>query len=272
MQKFEERECVVFENEGQKIFGMLHRPLGYPCSPAVVMCHGFAGQKMGKYRIYVLIAQRLAAMGIASLRIDFRGSGESEGDFADMTIESEVSDVLKSLKYLRNNACIDSSRIGVLGNSFGGAIAVLAAGLDGHVQSLVLLAALFNSQQWQKQWELLNQCRDDLTAQKEVARILDGNIPGPAFYRSFFKLNLEPSLVLLQSVPLLHIHSEKDERIGIDQAEQYKRCRENASADTQYLRLQNSDHDFSVTEERLKIVEAVAQWFAKTLLEPVQDL
>ena len=265
MQKIEERECVVLENDGQKIFGMLHRPAGKQQSPAVVMCHGFAGQKIGKYRIYVLIAQRLAELGIASLRFDFRGSGESEGDFADMTIESEVSDVEKCLEFLRNHSQIDSSRIGILGNSFGGAIAVLAAGLDRRIQSIALLAALFNSQQWQKQWEALNQNKEDLVKQKELSRILDGNVPGPAFYRSFFNLDLAPSLASLQSVPMLHIHSEKDERVGIEQAQAYKRCRENA-ANTQYMWLQKSDHDFSVTEERLQIVEAVAQWFANTLV------
>ncbi len=264
MQKIEERECVVLENDGQKIFGMLHRPYGRQVSPAVVMCHGFAGQKIGKYRIYVLIAQRLAEMGIASLRFDFRGSGESEGNFADMTIESEVSDVQKCLEFVRNHPNIDSSRIGLLGNSFGGAIATLAAGSDGHIQSLALLAALFDSRQWQKQWEALNQNKNDLVMQKELSRILDGNVPGPAFYQSFFKLNLKPSLALLDSVPLLHIYSEKDERIGIEQAECYKKCRENA-ANTQYLWLQKSDHDFSVTEERLKVVDAVAEWFANTL-------
>lgn len=265
MHKFEERDCVVVENEGQKIFGMLHRPIGQQKSPAVLMCHGFAGQKMGKYRIYVLIAERLSKLGIASLRIDFRGSGESEGSFSDMTIDSEVSDVIKSLEFLRNHPYIDSSRIGLLGNSFGGAVAVLAASKDNNIQTLALLAALFSSQQWQKQWESLRTFNNDLVAQKEVARMLDGNIPGQAFYKGFFSLNLEPALAKLQEVPMLHIHSEKDERISIEQAEQYKRCRQNASANTHYVRLQNSDHDFSLADERNIIVDEVAKWFSKTL-------
>lgn len=265
MQKFEERESVVFENEGQKIFGMLHRPLGQKKCPAVLMCHGFAGQKTGKYRIYVLISQRLAALGIASLRIDFRGSGESEGDFSEMTVEGEVNDALKGLQFLRSHPNIDAERIGLLGNSFGGAVAVLAASKDGNIKSMALLAALFNSNQWQKQWEALRAHAGDAGTQKELARILDGNVPGAAFYRSFFALNLEPSVSALDGVPLLHIHSDNDERVGIDQAEHYKRCRAGAKANTHYIRLKKSDHDFSIVEERLMIVEEVAQWFVKTL-------
>lgn len=265
MKIIEEREHVVLMNEGQKIFGMFHRPLENPKAPAVLICHGFAGQKMGKYRIYVLIAQQLVAKGIATLRIDFRGSGESEGDFSDMTITGEVNDALKGLEFLRNNPHIDSNRIGLLGNSFGGAIAVLAASKDQKVKSMALLAALFNSQQWQKHWELLGSNKADVAIQKEIARILDGHIPGPAFYREFFKLDLEPALKTLHAVPFLHIHSLNDERVGIEQAQEYARCRADSPCETRYIKLHKSDHDFSFVDERSMIVEEVAQWFAKTL-------
>ena len=47
MHRFEDRQSVVIENDGQKIFGMLHRPLPIRKTPAVLMCHGFAGNKAG---------------------------------------------------------------------------------------------------------------------------------------------------------------------------------------------------------------------------------
>lgn len=265
MEKFEVREHVTIENQGQKIFGVLHRPLHAKKSPAVLICHGFAGNKLGKYRIYVLLAERLAKEGIASLRIDFRGSGESEGNFNEMTVESEISDALKGLEFLRARSDIDANRIGVLGNSFGGAIAVMTAHADGNIKSLVLLAALFHSLPWKQQWEKLHATHADDSSRKELARILDGNVPGPAFYPGFFQLNVKLALESLDSVPLLHIHSERDDRVDLEQAQQYKHCRQNAKSMTRWINLTKCDHDFSNMEERLMVVEEAAKWFAKTL-------
>lgn len=265
MKRFEEREHVIIENEGQKIFGIMHRPLHAPHAPAVLMCHGFAGNKIGRYRIYVQLAQQLARVGIATLRFDFRGSGESEGEFSEMTIDTEVSDALKGLEWLRKQPHIDAKRIGMLGNSFGGAIAVLAAERDGRIMSLALLAALFNSVQWRRKWEAFLSNTADESAQKEMARLLDGNAPGAGFYKSFMTLNVEPCLHSLKNVPLLHIHSESDTRVGLDQADHYKRCREAASAETKWIRLQKSDHDFSSSDERILLVDQVVDWFTKTL-------
>jgi dipeptidyl aminopeptidase/acylaminoacyl peptidase len=266
MQKFEERECITLENQGQKIFGMLHLPLqSAPRAPAVLMCHGFAGNKLGRYRIYVLLAQALAQVGIATLRIDFRGSGESEGDFSDMTIEGEVSDTLKGLEFLRNHSKIEASRIGLLGNSFGGAIAVISAYQDAHIRSLALLAPLFYSLPWRQHWEKVMAGSGDLQSEKEIARILDGNTLGPAFYKSFLQLTLEKELAALQHVPLLHVHSDKDERVGLDQAEQYRRCRENAVAQTKWIRLEKSDHDFCLKGERKQVIDETVAWFHQTL-------
>ncbi len=266
MQKFEKRECVALENEGQQIFGMLHRPLHVNGkTPAVLICHGFAGNKLGRYRLYVSLGERLAKAGIAALRIDYRGSGESEGDFTDMTVDGEVSDTLKALNYLREDSQIDAERIGLLGNSFGGAIAILAAHKDRHIKSLALLAALFHSQPWQRQWEKMLAGAVDESVRKEMSRMLDGNAPGPGFYKSFFQLDLEKEVRALHATPLLHIHSEKDDRVGIEQADHYQRCREGAQSETHWIRLQKCDHDFSSSEERNLIIEETAKWFVKTL-------
>lgn len=265
MEKFEEREPVVFENEGQKIFGVIHKPITSKPVPGVVICHGFAGNKIGKYRIYVSIAQQLAQAGIATLRLDFRGSGESEGEFSEMTIDGEVSDTLKGLDYLRSLPEIDPNRVGLIGNSFGGAVATLAAQRDQQVRSLALLAPLFNSDQWRQKWESLKGNMAEPSAQREMQRILEGNSPGPAFYHSFFQLNLEVPLTQLKKVPLLLVYSEKDERVGPEQTAHFKACRKDATAETRWVCLDKSDHDFSILEERKLIIHEITQWLSKTL-------
>lgn len=268
MSKFEERESITFENQGQKIFGMLHRPLvkNEDKAPAVIMCHGFAGNKAGRYRIYVSMAEALAKMGIISLRFDFRGSGDSEGDFSDMTLEGEVSDAINGLEFLRKNKDVDPKRIGLLGNSFGGAVAVIAASRFGNVKSMALLAALYSSAQWRQQWELIQSKNPaDAEARKQILDAHEGNMPGPTFYRSFFQMDLEPSLKKLSHIPLLHVHSMNDERIPLSEVDHYMRCRQNAKGLTRYIRLNNCDHSFSNAAERMMVVEETAKWFKDTL-------
>lgn len=264
-QRFEERECISFELSGQKMFGILHRPLSVKAAPAVLFCHGFAGNKSGRYRIYVSLAEKLAQNGIASLRFDFRGSGDSEGDFHSMTINSEVEDTLLGLKILRKTAGIDNQRIGVLGNSFGGAIAVLTAHRDRHVKSLALLAPLFNSESWRMRWHSLTEGMTPEASQQAISKTLGGQAPGKAFYPDFFQLNLEPALKDLEATPLLHVHSVRDERVTIDHAKHYEACRQEASADTRWIRLQECDHDFADLKERSLVIEEVSKWFKETL-------
>ena len=70
-------------------------------------------------------AATLAQQGIASLRIDFRGYGESAGDMADTTFEGMLADVATARTYLSQVEGVDAERIGVVGYSFGAAIAML---------------------------------------------------------------------------------------------------------------------------------------------------
>lgn len=99
-EKEEVREWVTIQVGEMKLFGVIHRPLQGKRSPAVLVCHGFGGSKTGRFRIYVELASLLAKAGIVTLRLDFRGCGDSEGNFSDTTVNSEVEDALKGLEFL----------------------------------------------------------------------------------------------------------------------------------------------------------------------------
>lgn len=135
---------VQFRVEGQTVYGMLHLPEGKRKSPAVALCHGFTGNRIETHRLFVKMARLLAANGIAALRFDFRGSGESEGDFEEVTVSGEITDALEALNFLRNQPEIDPERIGLIGLSLGGCVAVCAASRDGKVKTLALWAAVAN--------------------------------------------------------------------------------------------------------------------------------
>src|SRR5271154_567915 len=132
---------VTFECRGQQIVGMLHLPEGKGKFPAVLILHGFTGTRIEPHRMFVKLSRALVEHGIASLRFDFRGSGDSAGDFEEMTIRSEVADSLEAIKFLARHKSINSRRLALIGFSMGGAVAAHVLAREKHrIKSLVLLA------------------------------------------------------------------------------------------------------------------------------------
>ena len=116
-------ETVVDLPNGIK--GTLAVPDAGASGPAVVMLHGFGSSRDEVGGLFAMQAATLAQQGIASLRIDFRGYGESAGDMADTTFEGMLADVATARTYLSEVEGVDAERIGVIGYSFGAAIAML---------------------------------------------------------------------------------------------------------------------------------------------------
>lgn len=264
MSKSETRESVVLENFGQKIFGVLHRPVHVKKYPAILMCHGLAGHKTGKYRLYVHLAKMLAEAGVASLRIDFRGSGDSEGDFSDMTLEGEVSDALKGLDFLQKDLHLDQSRIGLFGRSVGGTVALMTARRHGGIKSLGTWAPLYDAAQWEDKWKILQST--ELTPEhRHHMMSVNGQIPGYEFLKQLFSIKMDEELQALDSAPLLHIQGELDNIVNIEHANRYVIQRQNAKGKNKFIRLPGCDHDFSDPKEQLIALQETCQWFLDTL-------
>lgn len=265
MNRFEERDSVILNNNGQKIFGVIHKPLIHkPPYPVVLMCHGLGGHKSGKYRLYVHLSQALSQKGIASFRFDFRGSGDSEGDFQDMTIETEVSDALIALDYLRKDKDLDSSRIGIFGRSFGGIVSLRAAYRHGNIKSMALWAPIFNGDQWREKWHIV-QTHDLSPEHREEMMRVNGLVPGRHFFEQLFALKLDNEIDALSHLPLLHVHGEKDTIVNLSHAERYHEFRRHAQAESKFILLPHSDHDFSFVPEQRQVLEETVKWFDKTL-------
>ncbi len=135
-------EAVEFPGPLGTLRGMLHRPATPEPWPALMMLHGFTGTRVENDRLFVQAARHFADAGLAVLRFDFYGSGESDGDFEEMTIRTELADAAAALDWLTGQPGIDAGRIGVLGLSMGGAVAALLAGQDPRVRALVLWNAV----------------------------------------------------------------------------------------------------------------------------------
>lgn len=119
-------ETVFIDGDHGRLKALIQKPelqQGEQC-PMVVFCHGFNGSKDGP--MFELMADTLQAHGIASIRFDFNGHGESEGDFKDMTVPNEIEDAKKVVAYVRDLRYVSS--LAIVGHSQGGVVASMTAG------------------------------------------------------------------------------------------------------------------------------------------------
>jgi uncharacterized protein len=273
MEAFEQREQVTLESSKLKVFAILHLPkpshLSQNKFPAVLLCHGFGGNKSGKFRLFVRIAEQLAKCGIAALRLDFRGAGDSEGDFKDTTIQSQLEDAQIAFEYLKNHPLIDTKRIGILGRSLGGMISYATATRFPDVKSVALWAPVFDGKPWLEK-KIAEKPAEPKFRSIQFDKALNsytflGTPLSAAFIREFFSFNGENELQKLSHIPLLLIFGEKDPVVEKYHQDQYEAIRRHASAYTKKLVLPLSDHDFSVPDEQKILLQETVDWFQKHL-------
>ncbi len=260
----EERESLTLVSGGKKIFGILHRPVTQQRVPVVLMCHGFAGTKVGRFRMYVRLSEALCKVGIASLRIDFRGCGDSEGSFIDTTLEGQVEDALKGLQFLREHPQIDTDRIGILGRSLGGPVAVMVARRAKDIRSLALWAAVYHGDPWKTTWEE-NAKKLAGTPAANAPFVFQGHLTNPLLFLQLLQLNMKNELAALSHIPFLCAHSDKDEVVNPSHAHFYREARNGSTALSNFIRLFESSHDFSDHKEQDMIIKETVDWYLKTL-------
>ncbi len=129
---------VTFENEGQKLYGVVGLPAEGTPMGCVVFVHGWGGCRMGPHRIIVQSCRTLNARGYASLRFDLRGRGESEGD--DTNLDGMISDTCEAAKFLMaESGCKTAAVWGVCS---GGNVAIGAATLMPEIDRLICWSVL----------------------------------------------------------------------------------------------------------------------------------
>ena len=136
---------VNIDHMGLNIVGTLAMPDGEGPFPIVLLLHGFTGQRHElpvtgtEETMYGRTARMLGERGYASLRIDFLGSGESDGAWEDTTFSGQIADALVALEYASGLEGVDADRIGVLGLSQGGLVASGTAGAAADLVDTVIL-------------------------------------------------------------------------------------------------------------------------------------
>lgn len=123
----EQADRVIIESDGWELIGDLLVPDPHDKAPAILMLNEAAGDRQP----YEQLAAELAERGIASLRLDLRGHGESTNlgrfipqEASDQDRETLIwnadADVVAAHQYLLMHPAVDSDRIGIVGASYSG--------------------------------------------------------------------------------------------------------------------------------------------------------
>jgi pimeloyl-ACP methyl ester carboxylesterase len=139
-------EDVTYANPatGLKLAGTLTLPKGAGPFPAVLLITGSGAQDRDEtiygHKPFLLIADALTRKGLAVLRVDDRGMGGSVAFPGSPTLDDDAHDVAASLAWLRARPEIDKARVGLLGHSEGGMLAIRIAADDPKLAFVVLMS------------------------------------------------------------------------------------------------------------------------------------
>lgn len=139
-------ENIKYENPIAKatLSGTLTIPRSNKPCPAVILIAGSGPNDRNEtifgHKPFLVLADHLTKKGIAVLRFDKRGIGESTGDYKKCNSEDFAADVLAGIKYLKTRREIDTSKIGLIGHSEGGLIAPMVASKSKDVAYIVMMA------------------------------------------------------------------------------------------------------------------------------------
>jgi alpha-beta hydrolase superfamily lysophospholipase len=231
------QENVTFLSEGQKVAAVLHLPEAKN-PPCVIASHGLLSSKESDK--YIALGERLSQEGIAMLRFDFRGCGESEGRWEDSTISRRLADLDAAIQFVKSRRGV-GKRMGLMGSSLGGYLTLIRTSTGGGAKAVVI---------WSTPFHL-----DDLESKQGA----EGVPPlGAAFFEDLPKYRSLPRLSTVSDC--LVIHGEKDELVPVDQAWAIF----NALGSPKEIRvLEGGDHRLTNPVHRQRAMDLTANWFKR---------
>jgi alpha-beta hydrolase superfamily lysophospholipase len=238
------------------------------------------------YRPFRQLADTLGRRGIAVLRLDDRGVGESDAGPASVTSADFADDIRAAIAYLRARPEIDTARIALVGHSEGGVIAPMIAETDRQIRGLVLMAAtaspgraILSSQQHyivDTVAKLAGARRDSVLAR--YARATDSVAAALPWMQWF--LAHDPSIVALGvRTPVLILQGEADHQVPSSEAEKLaaafrrggnRRVTVRVFPETNHLFVTDTIGGFSYEKlpslaVRKDVLGAIADWLSETL-------
>ena len=232
-------ENVSFQSEGLKISAVLHLPA--KANPScIIASHGLISSK-DSYK-YIALGERLSQEGMALLRFDFRGCGESEGTLEQSTVTARISDLSSAMQFVGSHPDL-GNRIVLLGSSLGGYVSLIKAATAKEVGAVVL---------WSTPFHL-----DGIESKKDA----EGMPPlGKPFMRDLKKHRLLPLLPKVSNC--LVIHGDADELVSVDQAWEIFH---HLGPSKEIHIIEGGDHRLTDPGHRQRAMDLSVAWFKKFL-------
>lgn len=250
-------KIVSFLNEyGEKLAGTLHLPES-PTDRAVIWGHCFTCSR--HTTVLRDISKKLEERGIASLRFDFSGNGQSEGDFSHTSYTRHIAEMKQAMTFLSQHGFV---RFAAGGHSMGAAIALLAADrLAGESLSIRAVCALAGRLGRGKISQLFSdQQMEELRQTGRVSFVSRGRKLelGEDFFTDMQQYDPAAAVAGLK-IPLMVIHGDKDEVIPVENALDAKE----GNPDIELEIIPDADHMFLNPAHRAGIAERAAAWFSE---------
>ncbi|ABM61196.1 alpha/beta hydrolase family protein [Halorhodospira halophila] len=245
--------------EGHTLSARLDEPDGAPLAYAL-FAHCFTCGK--DIKAASRLAAALAEEGIATLRFDFTGLGDSEGDFGNTGFRSNVADLIAAAGFMRDSG--RPVRI-MVGHSLGGAAVIAAAGDIPECRAVCSIGAPFEAHHV---LEHLGDKREEIERSGEA----EVNLGGQTFRigRSFITETLnhdQASRIADLRRPLLVMHAPLDEVVPVREA---RRIFETAKHPKSYISLDDADHLLTRAADARYAATLIAAWAARYLPEAEQ--
>ncbi len=248
-------------SQGGKLAARLHLPDG-PARAAALFAHCFTCSK--ESRAASQVSRALAREGIATLRFDFTGHGESEGEFSPADFSSNVDDLVAAAAYL--SAEHEAPSI-LIGHSLGGTAALMASNRIPSVEAIATIGAPFDPSHVRS---LLGPIEPELEAKGE-ARV---SIAGQSFrikaslLDDLDRADAQGALSKLDA-SLLVFHSPDDEVVDISDAH---RIFEAAEQPKSFVALEGAGHLLGRRRDARYVASLLAAWAARHLPEVEEPL
>jgi dipeptidyl aminopeptidase/acylaminoacyl peptidase len=282
--------AVHFDSGGFKLAGLLHVPPDLAPGQrraAVVVLHGFGSNKDGG--ISMAASQLFASLGYITLRFDMRGCGQSQGPRGKVICLEQVADTQAALDFLQSRPEVDASRMGVMGHSFGAAVAIYAAGVDPRVAACISTGGWGDGEKkfrkqhasdeaWKKFTDMMAEGRRRLAQGESMMvprydivpiqpglrnQLAPGSITEFPYevVESMFNFRANEVVGQIAPRPLLLVHPSSD---TVTPTEQSLDLFMHAGQPTDLHLFANTDH-FILGEGNAMVIDLVSSWLRKNL-------